>query len=1269
MKKIITTLSILCLLFISQAKASHIAGGDLSYVCLGGNQYRINLNLFADCFGVDPGTSHIIDFTSPCGGTTSITVTLLNSGGTEISQLCATQINNSTCNNGTLPGMRVFHYTGTVTLAPCDSWTMSWDLCCRNAAVLNLVTPDVYGSYIEATLNSATAACNNSPSFNAQPIPYVCLGQQVNYSYGVVETDGDSLYYSLIGARDAGPTALAYSGGYSATSPLPGITINSSTGMITFTPTQQGNFVVVVLVEEYDSNGNLIGKVMRDIQFIVQTCSNSVPDPSAGAITGMTGTAVQSGPFSIEMCEQADFTFSTTFSDPNPGDNLTLTSNIASVLPGATVTTSGTNPLTATVSWTAPTGTANTNTTFSLTINDGACPVPGQQTFVYDIEVQPRTTAGPDRIICGSQAAALNALGGTSFNWSVISGRPIIIGTNFSCNSCPDPLANPDSTTTYEVTSDLNGCVNKDTVTVIVVPDFSFVTTESTATLCMQQTVQLDITGSPAGTYLYSWSPSANLNNTTIQNPVATLNNAGTYPFYVNITSPFGCQKKDTITAVVQPFIRTTARGDTILCGPQSANLSANGGSSFTWSVISGAPLVVGTNISCNPCQNPVVTPADTTVYVVTSDLTGTCINRDTVTVIVVPDYSVSITQDHTITCLENPVHLNATATPAGTYNYSWSPSAFLNNTSIPNPVATIISPGTFTYTLTTTNSDGCVKNNTVNITMTQTFAPDATLSAVSSPACFGDTVQLHADLGFPVPATCGVGPVVCTSSRTGTVGAGASSNTTTSYPAPYGNFYTAVRQQFLYTAAELNAAGIIGGKINQLDFNVSSINGIDTYHSYSISMKCTNLTTFSATATNFQTGLLTVFPATTYTITTGWNPHVFSSAFDWDGVSNIIVQVCFSELNPGSNFTDNSITTNDATTNISTLYSLSDATNQCSAGAPFLQRATAHPQIRLHYCPGAPAAANLSYAWTPASSVLNPASATTGTVITGPNQQYTVIVTDNLSGCKDTSSINVTGLPNTTISVNAGNDVTICPGLTAQLNASGASQYTWSPASTLSNPAISNPVASPAASTTYVVTGYTQCAPLSVDSVRVNIIPSTGALVSAAGPDQTVCLGEEVSLSGSSSGGYGNNTYLWSAVSGASTGAVPNASSLSTSYIAGVPGVTMYELAVTDQCGNSAYDTLMIEVAPDCQVVVPNIFTPNGDGRNDEFKVTGNGVKTYAITIYNRWGEKVYESTDIESSWTGQGAHDGTYYFIMKAETTSGKAFEKQGYVQLLRE
>lgn len=411
MKKNILSIFFLFGLLLSQnSRASHIAGGDISYICLGNNQYQINLNLFVDCLGVVPiDPAQTITFSSTCGGSITATVDMTNPGGTEISQLCPSQINNSTCNAGTLPGMRVFHFTGPVTLSPaCDTWTMSWNTCCRNAAILNLQSPDLFGSYIEATLNSTTAPCNNSPSFTSQPIPYVCINQLVNYNYGVIETDGDSLYYSLVNAMDAGAVNLTYVSGYSSTSPIPGISVNPVTGVLSFTPTMLGNFVVVVMVKEYDSNGNLIGTVMRDIQFVVQNCTNIVPDPTAGVISNISGSAVQNGPFSIEMCEGSNFTFNATYTDANPGDIISLLSNISTVLPGSTLTTTGTNPLIATINWTAPGGSANTNTTFSVTVSDGACPIMGQQTFVYAIHVNPRTLGGSDHIICGTQNATFH---------------------------------------------------------------------------------------------------------------------------------------------------------------------------------------------------------------------------------------------------------------------------------------------------------------------------------------------------------------------------------------------------------------------------------------------------------------------------------------------------------------------------------------------------------------------------------------------------------------------------------------------------------------------------------------------------------------------------------------------------------------------------------------------------------------------------------------------------------------------------------------------
>ncbi len=820
------------LLFSSTlAKASHIAGGDINYVCLGNNQYQINLNLFVDCLGFDPGASQTITFTSTCGGTATALVNVTNPGGTEISQLCPSQINNSTCSGGTLPGMWVFNYTGTVTLSPtCNTWTMSWTTCCRNNAILNLTNPGSLDSYLEATMNSATDSCNNSPSFTAQPIPYVCINQQVNYSYGVVETDGDSLYYSLVNALGAGGTLLAYNPGYTAGSPIPGIAVDPLTGQLTFTPTTLGNFVVVVMVQEYDSNGNLLGTTMRDIQFIVQNCSNIVPSPTAGAITGLTGTSVQTGPYAIEMCEGSVFSFNAVYTDADAGDSLSIVTNLLTVLPGATITTSGANPMTANIIWTAPGGSANTNTTFSITVNDGACPVQGQQTFVYDINVLPRTLGGPDQVICGSQTAQLSGTGGSVFNWAVLSGPPLVVGTNFSCN----------------------------------------------------------------------------------------------------------------------------------------------------------------------PCANPIASPSATTVYEVTSDLSGTCVNKDTITITVVPDYSFTVSQSAATTCLTQPIQLNVTPTPSGAYTYSWSPSAYLSSSTVANPTATINAPGTYTYTVTVTSPQGCVKTDVVSITANPSFPPNALPFVSDTSVCIGEAVNLGVTFGSSVPSVCALtasGP--CAATLQYQVGNGAL--TTNAYPTPYTSFWEDGRSQMLYLASELTALGMTGGKISSAAFNIATKGSTAPFAGFTIKMKCTSLTSLAT----YQTGMTTVYGPVTATTAVGWNTYNFPTAYEWDGISNIIVEVCYDN----NAWTGNDVVQKTTTAFNSVILQYTDGAVGCALTAPTTY--TERPNIRFQACGAVPDTSAYVYSWTPTPGVSSPTNQFTPATL-GGNTTYTIVVTNSTSGCADTASINV---------------------------------------------------------------------------------------------------------------------------------------------------------------------------------------------------------------------------------------------------------------------
>lgn len=1036
MKKIILLL-LVCGLMSLKMKASHIAGAEITYSCIGNNQYQVNLNLFIDCSGFAPDSLQTIYLNSTCGSQTSLSVSIVNPGGTEVSQICSSQMNNSACNGGNLSGMWVYRYTGTVTLAPvCNTWKMSWGICCRNSSIINLLDPDNYGIYVEASLNSVAAPCNNSPYFTNQAVPFVCANQLANYSPGIIEEDGDSLVYSLTSALNESGLNMVYASGYNALSPLPGITINPVTGTLSFTPTTIGTFVVTILVKEY-KNGVLVGTVMRDMQFVVINCSgNTIPAPpsTAGSIANLSGAAIQTSAFSIELCEGSQFTFNTTYTDANGGNTLSLVSNISDVLPGATITTSGTNPLTATISWTATSGGTGAIKVFNIIVSDGTCPITGQQTFVYSVHALPRTYAGNDVAICGSQNASLKAIGGNGFNWSVLSGPPIIVGTNFSCNPCANPTALPVSTTIYEVISNSSGaCPNRDTITVNVVSDFSLITVQTTDTLCLQQTVQLSVTAAQLDAYTYLWSPAEHLDNDTISNPTATINTPGSYSYNVSIVNSSGCSKTDSVTFVVLPSIRTLVSNDTILCGSQSAVLNVSGGSSFSWNAINGPAIVPGSNFSCDTCTNPVAMPSATTVYQVTSNLSGTCVNSDTVTVSVVSDFTNSITQSAEIMCLPaSPIQLSSVSSPTASYTYHWEPSAFLSNDTISNPMANISASGIFNYVVSVTSPQGCVKKDTVNIIVLPDNSPNAQAYATDTTLCIGDTVQLGVTVGNPVPVICGVNPDICSATMSAILGTGTASNTSTTWPAPYGNWYTSAKHQFLFTATELNAAGITSGKINQIDFNVSSIPGgaITAYHEYTINMGCTSETALS----NWLAGLHNVYTPKTHNVTAGWNPHLFDAAYEWDGVSNLVIEICFTE-GPGtfgySDYSYSCTSPYTTTSFISCLYTYTDASSTCpDLTAP--NTTNNRPNVQFHYCDAQPDTARYTYNWFPSNGLFNANQQTTNAIWSGITDYY-VVITDTVCGGSDTSHVTLANSPAPDVSYSivsstpSGGGFTIC--------------------------------------------------------------------------------------------------------------------------------------------------------------------------------------------------------------------------------------------------
>lgn len=377
-------------------QAEHLLGGSITYECLGSNTYTITLKLLRECSG-EAMIPQDLRFSNDCGVSFRLDG-LMHQEVADVSPLCAAQAGASSCNGGSLFGVQEYTYRQSLYLSPCDAWTIAWITCCRPSSMNVQTNP---GLYIEARLNNTDDLCTNSPVFHESSIPVVCSGQPVAYDLGVSEVDGHVLAYRFIEARFGTPEpfAVAYTFPYYGLEPFTGMLIDPATGVISFTPTTQGYVVTVVQVDEYDSSGTWIGSVMRDFPILVRACSSPVPSASTGLITAVSGVGQQLDGRTVKACDNGTICMDLSFS-PASGQGLSISSNIAQVLPGATITTTGSDPVAVQICWNA-TGALPTQTDFTIVATNDVCPIPGSQWYHYSLSVE----ASPDSIANSSALA------------------------------------------------------------------------------------------------------------------------------------------------------------------------------------------------------------------------------------------------------------------------------------------------------------------------------------------------------------------------------------------------------------------------------------------------------------------------------------------------------------------------------------------------------------------------------------------------------------------------------------------------------------------------------------------------------------------------------------------------------------------------------------------------------------------------------------------------------------------------------------------------
>lgn len=812
------------------------------------------------------------------------------------------------------------------------------------------------------------------------------------------------------------------------------------------------------------------------------------------------------------------------------------------------------------------------------------------QTDVVTVTVNPLPVAdaGSDQNICFNSTATLTASGGDTYNWSTAQ-------TNQSIN------VSPTATTEYQLTVSTNeGCEDYDTVMVNVTPEIVADITATMGTVCEGESTTL--TASPAG-MTYNWSTGESGSSITI-NPAATTSysltvsdngcsdettiniqvndsisvvlnpdiiceggstsltaTAGdtylwstnettqtitvspntTTDYYVTVTAN-GCSGNGGATVTVNPLPVANAGTDVTICNGEQTNLSASGGTSYAWN-------------TGNNTQDITVSPTVTSTYLVTVTESG-CSSTDEVLITVNPLPNVNAGNNHII-CNGDTVILSAT----GGTSYVWNTGETLSDISVYPNTST-------TYTVTAT-SLGCSASDQVTVTVNP--IPDAN-AGTDVFICYGNSASLTANGGIDYYWSTG-----STSQQISV--------------SPLTDTY------YYLTATENNCSGYDSVLVNVNDEIVPTV---DATLSAICEDQQTQLTAGGGDSYAWNTGETTQVIDVSPTQTTTYTVTVISNQCSSE--ANIVVnvqpgitavgspaEICVGEnttltVSAGDTYIWN---TGDNTQNIAvsptqtTEYFVTVTSQLCTDSTSIVVTVNPLPNAYagedVEICEGENtnliAQGGTSYVWSNGM--------TSGGINVSPVQSTNYVVTVTENGCSNTDDVLVTvhELP----IANAGADVTICEGEKIQLQATGGTQYSWSPDETLNSGSISDPMAWPTQTTTYtVVVSNGFCTDM--DNVTVNIIPSVIADVSIQlYPSDTVCLGDGVDFTATGTNTGTNPTYSWY-LNGNNVGA--NSNEYRNNYFQSSAYVSV-EMESSMQCviNNPATDSVYIEVLPMPQV------------------------------------------------------------------------------------
>ncbi len=701
--------------------ATHIVGGEIGYNCLGGDQYEIVLSVYRDCFNGDQQApfddpAYVGIYNQFNVLVQSIPIALMDDDTltTIITDPCLV-IEAGVCVHTT-----TYRKVVTLPFLP-GGYTLSYQRCCRNITLENIINPVETGATFEIHLNEESMLqCNNSPKFNFWPAIYICVDRELVFDHSAEDIEGDSLVYSLCTPNAGGSLSdpqpippetpppyddVIWAPGFGVDNMLGAgvpLAIDPVTGVLTATPGLTGQYVVGICVEEYDAaTGELLSVTHRDFQYNIVVCGEKA--------AALLAPEAQCEDLVVTIENQSTFSTAYEWCFDWPDCDPAMTSMTDELV----------------FDWTFPD--TGTYTIQLIAEPNSIC----ADTFYHEIFLQYNSLAASynvDVFECDN-IASLELMDESidtvsppvGWFWEVSYGDPLETVTSTEQN--PNflvPLGIDNGVINFTVTSE-NGCVQSltqmfetDTINPgdAILPDIE---------ACIGDSPSLNPNSPSYFGYDYIWAPAGLLDDATSSNPTV-LNVTGDQVFSVTITpGSNACEiiREVQLTAVELPVLDFSTflecDGRTITFTNLSQNVASG---AYVWDF--GDPSS-GDNISTE--DNPVHTYSDIGTYTVTLAVADTELCTDTITMdITIPE--TELTADFGVkylseTCSEDSVvvsfedlSINTTLSPISTWEWEITPPGGVAMTG-PNPTYTFFGSQTVDVTLTVTTDDGCVSSST----------------------------------------------------------------------------------------------------------------------------------------------------------------------------------------------------------------------------------------------------------------------------------------------------------------------------------------------------------------------------------------------------------------------------------------------------------------------------------------------------------------------------------------------------------------------------